>query len=72
LQHEHIHLRQQRELLVLPFYLLYLLHYLVNIIRYRNHNKAYRHICFEREAYACEVQADYLKNRKWMSWISYL
>lgn len=65
LNHERIHLRQQLELLLLPFYLLYLLHYLYLLIRFRNHEKAYRNILFEREAYDHEGDNRYLERRRW-------
>lgn len=69
--HERIHLRQQIELLILPFYLFYLFNYLINLIRYRNHHQAYFNIVFEREAYACDQNLNYLKNRKFFSWINH-
>ncbi|MBK8845417.1 MAG: hypothetical protein IPO27_02215 [Bacteroidetes bacterium] len=67
LNHERIHLRQQIELLVLPFYVLYLLHYLVNLLRYQNHQLAYENIFFEREAFENESNPQYLKHRKWFA-----
>ncbi|MBK6731377.1 MAG: hypothetical protein IPG60_10595 [Bacteroidetes bacterium] len=69
--HERIHLRQQAELLILPFYLLYLLFYFFNLIKYKNHHKAYRNIIFEREAYSEENNLKYLNQRKWWSWVNY-
>ena len=51
INHERIHHRQQLELLIIPFYLVYLLNYLVNLIRYRNHYRAYKEIIFERHYY---------------------
>ena len=71
INHERIHLRQQAELLVLPFYILYLLNYLVNLAIYHQHNKAYLNIVFEREAYAKEQAMLYLKHRKWFAWARY-
>lgn len=71
LNHERIHLRQQAELLVIPFYLLYLLNYLYNLLIYRSHHQAYMHIVFEREAYANEADIGYLKHRKWQAWRRY-
>lgn len=71
INHERIHLRQQAELLVIPFYILYLLNYLINLAIYRNHQKAYLNIVFEREAYARETNLNYLKSRKWYNWIMY-
>jgi hypothetical protein len=69
IRHEQIHLRQQAELLVLPFYILYLLNYLVNLAIYKNHNQAYMHIIFEREAYGNEHDAEYLAKRKVWAWM---
>ena len=46
--HERIHIRQQIELLVIPFYVWYLINYLVNRFKYNSHDKAYRNIIFER------------------------
>lgn len=64
IHHEKIHHRQQLELLLVPFYLLYLINYLYNLLVFRNHYKAYREIVFEREAFAMEHNFDYLRNRK--------
>lgn len=72
INHELIHLRQQIELLVLPFFIIYLFNYLINLIRYRNHDLAYRNIVFEREAYQNDSNHLYLKNRKFSAWISYI
>jgi len=69
--HEKIHFRQQLELLILPFYIFYLLNYLVNLLKYKNHDQAYFHIVFEKEAYACDRNPVYLKQRKLFSWIKY-
>ena len=63
INHERIHLRQQLELLILPFYLIYLIHFLINLIQLKNAEKAYRAIVFEKEAYACEENPGYLKSR---------
>jgi len=70
--HEKIHLQQQLEILVLPFYLIYLTEYFYHLIRTRNHQKAYFLISFEREAYAKEHDSRYLKTRKPFSWVKYL
>jgi len=72
MNHERIHLRQQIELLLLPFYLFYLLNYLYNLLRYKKHFKAYKNIVFEREAYAKHHELDYLENRKFWAWAHYL
>jgi hypothetical protein len=67
--HERIHLRQQLELLVLPFFVWYGLDFLVKLIRFRNKNKAYRAIIFEREAYENEKNLDYLKSRSFWKFL---
>ena len=56
LNHELIHVVQQKELLYLPFFLWYFLEWLVM--------EAYRHIRFEEEAYRHQDDLDYLKHRK--------
>ncbi len=72
LNHERIHLRQQLELLVLPFYVWYVLEYLLRLIQYKNHNQAYRNISFEREAYTNEQKMSYLSNRKFWAFLQYV
>lgn len=72
INHEHIHLRQQAEMLILLFYLWYLIEYLIKLFIYRNHNKAYRNICFEREAYRNDEDLHYLQKRKFWSFVKYL
>ena len=71
-RHEMIHIEQQRELLVIPFFILYGLFYLVNLIRYRDLDKAYMEIPFEREAYTFEDVEEYTKIRKKYHWTSFL
>lgn len=70
--HEKIHLRQQLELLVLPFYIFYILEYIIRLIQYKNKDLAYRNISFEREAYANETDLNYLKNRSFFGFLNYI
>jgi hypothetical protein len=70
--HEKIHLRQQLELLVLPFFIWYFIEYFVRLIQYRNADLAYRNISFEREAYANELNLLYLKKRSFLRFLDYL
>lgn len=70
--HEKIHLYQQLELLIFPFYLLYLLNYLVNYTRYKKRYNAYMNIVFEKEAYANDNNPDYLSKRKFWAFLLYL
>jgi hypothetical protein len=72
INHERIHIRQQLELLVLPFYLIYGVNYLYNLIQQADHETAYRNIIFEKEAYDHESEPGYLKQRKLFSFLSYL
>jgi len=72
INHEKIHLRQQLELLILPFYIFYLINYLFNLIKYKKHDLAYRKIIFEQEAYANEKNLDYLKKGNWFGWLNML
>ena len=69
INHETIHFQQAVELLFVGFYILYLLNFLVNLIRYRNVDKAYETILFEKEAYGNENNLEYLKTRKRFAWI---
>ncbi|WP_221406344.1 hypothetical protein [Daejeonella rubra] len=71
INHELIHIRQQLELLIIPFYLLYFLNYLANWIYYRDHYLAYRNIVFEREAFENDLKPGYLKKRRFASWVNY-
>ncbi len=72
IRHETIHLRQAAELLVIPFYFLYLVNYIINRFKYDSHHQAYMQIVFEREAYAQEKNAIYLQTRKLYAWLKYL
>lgn len=71
LNHERIHLKQQKELLILPFYLLYFIDYLIKMMVLRDKNQAYKNIVFEREAYAHENDMGYLKSRPIWNWRRY-
>ena len=70
--HERIHLRQQLELLIVPFYLLYFVNYLFNLFYYKDHHRAYMNIVFEKEAYANDQYKNYLKERRFWAFLSYL
>lgn len=65
LNHESIHIAQMKELLYIPFYLLYGLEWLVKLIKngFKGHS-AYRDISFEKEAYNNEHDLNYLKTRQ--------
>jgi len=63
INHERIHLRQQLEMLILPFYVWYLI---------ALHRKGYWNISFEKEAYANENDLTYLKKRRIFAFLRYM
>lgn len=72
INHERIHLRQQLEMLVFPFFIWYFFEYFVRLIQYKNRNLAYRNISFEREAYANEHNLYYLKQKSLWGFLKYV
>ncbi len=60
--HEKIHFKQQKELLLVFFLILYLILFVIY---------GYKENPFEREANANEHNEDYLNTRKWYSWFKY-
>ena len=69
INHEKIHLRQQLELLIIPFYIIYLLNYLYLLAVHQEHKQAYRGIIFEKEAFNYENDFNYLKRRKFFGFL---
>jgi len=72
INHERIHLRQQLELLILPFYVWYGIEFLIKWFQYKDKNTAYRNISFEREAYKNEKELSYLKSRSFWKFLKYI
>lgn len=72
INHEKIHLRQQLELLVLPFYIWYGIEFMIRLLFLKDRNKAYKRISFEREAYENEKDLDYLKSRSFWKFLNFL
>ncbi len=70
--HEKIHLKQQQELLILPFYVLYILEWLLRSLFYLDSYKAYQNISFEREAYQNERNLNYPSERRTFGFLKYL
>lgn len=64
LNHELIHCVQQLEWLYVPFFILYVIEWLWYLAKYRNRDRAYRAISFEREAYDNENNENYILTRK--------
>ena len=71
LDHEKIHIRQQQEMLVIGFYILYVYYWLRGVWMYGDTGIAYHSIPFEQEAYANEHDEDYLANRPFWAWRQY-
>jgi hypothetical protein len=72
IRHECIHIEQQRELWVIPFYLLYGFYWLKGKLSGMSNDDAYFNIPFEQEAYKKMYDEDYLTNRKKHAWKDYL
>jgi hypothetical protein len=70
--HERIHLRQQLEMLVIPFFIWYFMEFLIRFIQFKKWSLAYQNISFERESYANEKDLDYLKRRPLWDFLKYL
>ncbi len=71
LNHERIHLAQQIELFILPFYCWYFLAYCWNRFKGQKHHQAYRNVIFEKEAYENDENLQYLTSRKNWEFIKY-
>lgn len=71
IHHEKIHIKQQAELLLLFFYLIYIFDWLHGLIKYRSFQKAYYKIRFEQEAFENESDIYYLVERRRYSWLKY-
>ena len=72
INHEKIHTKEIIETFIIGFYILYCIFYIVNIIKYKNHEEAYRNIPFEREAYKNGKDLTYISKRTAYAWINYI
>lgn len=73
LNHEKIHHRQQLELLLIPYYIWYFTEYWWAMFRNGfKHDKAYRAISFEKEAFAYEKDLTYLQNRPFLASLQFI
>lgn len=70
INHERIHWKQQIEMLIVFFYIIYVVEWGVRLVF--NRNLVYENISFEKEAYQMERDLHYLKRRKLFSWLKYL
>tara|TARA_R110000796_G_scaffold68482_1_gene156954 strand:- start:220 stop:603 length:384 start_codon:yes stop_codon:yes gene_type:complete len=69
--HETIHFHQQLELLFVGQWFLYIMCWLINMVKFRDGPTAYRMSPFEQEAYDNEANLEYLKTRKLWAWRKY-
>lgn len=70
LNHESIHTSQMKELLYLPFYVVYVVEWVVRLFQCKgNGYQAYMSISFEKEAYKHQRDFNYLSARtKYAQW----
>lgn len=54
------------------FYIWYVVEYLILLIMYREHSKAYKNISFECEARKAEYDNNYLENSHYFAWLKYI
>lgn len=69
--HEAIHWQQYIEMGIIGFIPLYLIYWLIGIIKYKNKDKAYMQIPFEQEAYENHSNPAYNLQRKRWGWLKY-
>ena len=72
INHERIHIKQQIELLVIPFYLWYFIEFFLRTFSTSTIDDAYRKISFEQEAYENDSNKEYLKKRKFWTFLKYI
>jgi hypothetical protein len=72
LNHEKIHFEQQKELLLIFFYLIYFVEWLIRACIYKNFNTAYCMISFEQEAYREQLNIRYLEKRNSYEFLKYM
>ena len=72
-RHELTHACQQKECLLLPFFLWYALEWAVKLLVCRlDADRAYRSISFEQEAYANQAGVEYNRERRHFAWVKYV
>ena len=67
INHEKIHIAQQKEMLIIGFYIFYMIDYIIKLFKYGK--SAYMELVFEREAYRKEEDLEYLNKRKPFNWL---
>lgn len=70
INHEKIHTEQMRELGYIPYYILYILEWLIKMILLFSTDKAYKALASEREAYENQADFGYIRgSRKRWKWM---
>ena len=72
INHEKIHIRQQIEFFILPFFIWYGIEFLIRYLICKDKNIAYRNISFEKEAYQNEKDLGYLEQRAFWGFLKYV
>ena len=72
INHELIHLYQQKEMFVVLFFVWYIVEWFIRLLLYRNKKEAYRNISFEQEAYNNQSNVAYVYCRNSFGWLAYL
>lgn len=72
LNHEKIHLQQQKEMLWVFFFIWYFIEFALKLLIYRKLMIAYRNLSFEREAYQNESDINYFNKRKFWNFLNYI
>lgn len=70
--HERIHIKQQLEMLILPFFVWYSIEFVFRWIQFKDKHIGYRNISFEREAYKNEKDLCYNKQRPFWGFLKYI
>eukprot|EP01084_Bolivina_argentea_P124307 220278_1 len=70
IRHEMIHYYQWKELLIIPFIVMYFIFLIYGLFKYGDYKRAYCCHPFEVEATLNERDLTYLKRRKYFSWIN--
>src|SRR5690606_35263846 len=72
INHERIHFMQQLELLFVGMWIIYVVNLFINMLKYKEMDKAYRNVIFEREAHTNDTDLQYLINRRIFRWTKYI
>lgn len=72
INHEYIHTCQMKEMFYIFFYIWYGIEWFIRFLGCFDSHNACLNISFEKEAYRNQYNLDYLKNKKFYSFLKYL